>query len=81
MKNDMKEIALDTVKHKGKHVLLLKFPYDSKLIGLVKQLPEAKWSNTHKSWYTIYSNEVLHQVKDLFTDKATIDASVLKINS
>lgn len=74
----MIEIILDSVKHKGKQVLLLKFPYDTKLIGLTKQLPEAKWSNTYKSWYTIYSKETLNQVKDLFIDVAVIDANVLK---
>lgn len=63
MKKDITEIVLDTVKHKGKQILLLKFPYDNKLIGLVKELPEAKWSNTYKAWYTNYSMEVLHQVK------------------
>lgn len=74
----MTEIVLDTVKHKGKQILLLKFPYNSRLIELTKQLPEAKWSNTHKAWYSPYSIEVLHQVKELFKDIATIDANVLK---
>ncbi len=74
----MTEIVLDTVKHKGKQVLLLKFPYDNKLITLTKQLPEAKWSNTYKAWYTIYSMDVLHQVKELFADTAVIDANILK---
>ncbi|HEY0031545.1 MAG TPA: site-specific tyrosine recombinase/integron integrase [Bacteroidia bacterium] len=75
----MKELILDTVKHKGRQVLLLKFPYDSKLIALVKQLPEATWSNTHKSWYIAYSMDVLHEVKRVFTDVAVIDAGVLKL--
>lgn len=74
----MTEIVLDTAKHKGKQVLLLKFPYNSKLIALTKQLPDAKWSNTHKAWYSLYSSEVLHQVKNLFVDVAVINANILK---
>ena len=75
----MIKIVLDTVKHKGDQVLLLRFPYDSKLVTLTKKLPGATWSNTHKAWYTVYSMEILHQVKDLFADKAIIDAKVLKL--
>lgn len=74
----MTEIHLDAVKHKGKQILLLKFPYNSKLIELTKKLPNASWSNTYKAWYTPYSMEALHHVKILFVDVAIIDASVLK---
>lgn len=69
---------LDTEKHKGKQILLLKFPYDNKLINLTKQLPDATWSRTFKGWHTPYSMDVLLQIKKIFTDIAIIDASVLK---
>lgn len=75
---NMNEIVLDTVKHKGKQVLLLKFPYNTTLAALTKQLPGAAWSNTHKAWYTVYSMDVLHEVKKIFTGVAVIDASILK---
>jgi integrase/recombinase XerD len=74
----MNTIVLDTIMHKGNQVLLLKFPYDNELLPLVKQLPNATWTRTHKAWYTAYSTEVLHQVKALFEGHALIDASVLK---
>jgi len=74
----MEKILLDTVKHKGKKILLLKFPYNSQLIEITKQLPNATWSNTYKAWYTPYSIEILHQVKKLFADVAIIDAHILK---
>ena len=32
-------IILDTVKHKGKQILLLKFPYNQQLIGITKNYP------------------------------------------
>ena len=74
----METILLDTLKHKGKQILLLKFPYNRQLIELCKQLPNASFSKTYKAWYVDYSKEVLHQVKKLFEGSATIDASILK---
>lgn len=74
----MLTITLDLVKHKGKQIVLLKFPYDNQLIAIVRQLPNATWSNTHKSWYTTSTIDSLHQIQKLFTDLAIIDASILK---
>ncbi|MBI2271773.1 MAG: site-specific integrase [Bacteroidetes bacterium] len=74
----MTTIKLDKVKHKGKEVLLLKFPYNFELQTIAKRLPDARWSKTHKAWYTPYSVETLHEVKKLFTGKAAIDAGILK---
>ncbi len=77
----MTKITLDTVQHKGKQVLLLRFPYNSTLTALSKQLPKISWSNTHKSWYTPYSMEVLYQVKELFNDMLLPDGEVVKIDA
>lgn len=74
----MTTVILDIVQHKGKQVLLLKFPYDNKLISITKQLSNAAWSKTYNAWYTVYSIEILHQVKKLFADIAIIDAGILK---
>lgn len=74
----MLTITLDLVNHKGKQIVLLKFPYNNQLIAIVKQLPNATWSNTHKAWYTSCTSETLHQIKKLFADVAIIDAQLLK---
>jgi hypothetical protein len=74
----MATIQLDTVKHKGKQILLLKFPYDNELIRLAKQLAGASFSGTYKSWYVPYSTEVMHKIKKLFNGVAEIDAHLLK---
>ena len=34
-------VTLDKIKHKGKQVLLLKFPYNNQLKDITKQLPKA----------------------------------------
>lgn len=74
----MTTITLDKVKHKGKEVLLLKFPYNFELQTIARRLPDARWSNTHKAWHTPYSVETLHEVKKLFAEVANIDAGILK---
>lgn len=74
----MTTVILDIIQHKGKQVLLLKFPYDNKLIAITKQLPNATWSKSNNAWYTVYSIEILHQVKKLFADIVIIDAGILK---
>lgn len=74
----METITLDKVKHHEKNVLLLKFSYNKQLIELTKQLPDVSFSRTHNAWYITYSSEVLHQVKNIFANKAIIEAQQLK---
>jgi integrase/recombinase XerD len=71
-------VILDIATHRGKQVLLFKFPYNTQLIPILRKLPNATWSKTYNAWYTLYSLDVLHQVKKLFDGIAVIDASVLK---
>ena len=77
MKTIIKTITLDKKLHKGQEVLLLRFPKDERLIVVSKQLKNIRWSATHKSWYTLYNIEALKLVKQIFTDVACIDESIL----
>jgi integrase/recombinase XerD len=74
----MEELILDLVNHRGSQIILLKFPYNKKLIALAKQLPGTSFSNTYKSWYVPFSIEVTHQIKEIFTGIVKIDARPLK---
>jgi integrase/recombinase XerD len=74
----MLEVVLDTCIFKGKRIVLLRFPYDSKLISLVQQLPGIAWSNTLNAWHTAYSIELLHRIKSIFENKAVLNASALR---
>ncbi len=49
--------------------LFLKFPYDNEAIGLVKTLPQAKWSNTKKAWHISYYADLPWRVINLFALK------------
>lgn len=71
-------IQSDIIRHKGKQVLLLRFPYDKELINLTKKLPDAHWSNTHKAWYIDYTDDALNQVKALFNGVALLDTTLLE---
>lgn len=49
--------------------LFLKFPYDDEAIGLVKTLPQAKWSNSKKAWHISYYADLPWRVINLFALK------------
>jgi integrase/recombinase XerD len=47
----MQTINLLPQQHRNKQCLLLQFENDHTLNNIVRKLPNAKWSQTHKSWY------------------------------
>lgn len=48
----MKSITLLTNTHKGTNIVIIDFPYDKEIKSHLKLLPEIKWSQTLKSFYT-----------------------------
>ncbi|MCO6484551.1 MAG: hypothetical protein J5I41_02120, partial [Saprospiraceae bacterium] len=44
-------ISIQPVCHRGEARLALHFPYDKAMIGAVKALPGARWSDTMKCWH------------------------------
>lgn len=74
----MKTITLDLVLHRGTRVLLIRYTRDEELTGIVRKIEGIKWTATYKAWYTDYSIELLHIVKNLFDPVCKIDATVLK---
>ncbi len=55
--------------HDNEARLFLKFPYDNEAINLVKTLPQAKWSASHKSWHISYYADLPWRVINLFALK------------
>lgn len=55
------EIIYEPTTHKGKDIILLKFPYNLKLINTVKQIIGTKWSTTKKSWYVLDTPQFRNQ--------------------
>lgn len=57
-----KDAAFETTLHKGAAVILIRFPYEPRLVEHVRQLPGARWSRTHKAWYVRDVDQYRQQV-------------------
>lgn len=76
----MQTIQVDTLQHKGRQVILLKFPFDAKLIAETKKMPDAVWSYTHRAWCLSYRADIIPQLHQHFTGLAVIDDSNFSAN-
>lgn len=74
----MKTIKLDKIRHKGKEVVLIKFPYDLNLGTEAKKITGIRWSQSLKAWHAPYSIDVLKEIKTIFDSISTIDPQALK---
>lgn len=57
----------------------IKSDYDQSLISKIKQLPDARWSNSMKLWYIPYTNEAYRQLKNQFIEIEIIQNNDLAI--
>lgn len=71
-------INLKRANYKNENRLLLEFAYNKDLIVLIKQLPDAKWSNSLKAWHIADTKENFNAVFLLFKGKAWLNYDDLK---
>jgi integrase/recombinase XerD len=76
----MKNIIAERVVHDGKSRVALRFPYDPKLISIVRGLPEAKWSKQMDCWHIENSTDIIPLLLKAFYGKVNIDYSALKVS-
>ena len=69
----MKQIILVPVVHHDEKRLLVKFPYDSELVGIIKKIEGSTFSNTHKSWHVANNPEKLKELHTVFNGCASIE--------
>jgi site-specific recombinase XerD len=69
------KIKVIPVIHKGANRLLVEFPYNTELIGILKKVEGATFSATRKSWHVANNPENLKELFRLFKDIAVIDAT------
>jgi site-specific recombinase XerD len=50
-------LFLEEKLHRNEKQILIKFPYNKKLISIVKSIKGILWSTTHKSWYIKHTIE------------------------
>jgi hypothetical protein len=77
----MKSIFLVPVEHRNEKRLLVKFPYDSELIGIIKKVEGATFSATHKSWHVANNPVTLKELFRIFKGFAFVDASAVSERS
>lgn len=63
--------------HKEKR-LFLKFPYNKNLILILKQVPDARWSNSFQAWHVADTKENFNKIFLLFKGKAWLNWDALK---
>jgi integrase/recombinase XerD len=75
----MKTIIAERVIHKGDNRIALRFPYDNKLIAIVKGFPDARWSGQQKFWHIADMKDVITLLLKAFHGNAYIDYSALRV--
>ncbi len=63
--------------HKEKR-LFLKFPYNKNLILILKQVPDARWSNSFQAWHVADTKENFNKIFLLFKGKTWLNWDALK---
>jgi integrase/recombinase XerD len=63
-------ITLEASKiiHKGETRILVKFPYNLEIASILRQIPSARWSQTHRGWHIAYHYQAFRQLSQLFPD-------------
>jgi hypothetical protein len=54
--------------HKDEKRIKIDFPYNNDISFKLRQIPDAKWSKTHRAWHIPYSKASFELLKKLFPD-------------
>jgi hypothetical protein len=71
----MKTIIIKRQLHNGESRLTLSFEYDADLIRTIRNVENARWSNTMKCWYLPFDEATLRKVLAVFHNKVEFDIS------
>ncbi len=52
--------------HRGQERIKVDFPYNQAFIILLKQIEDARWSQTHRAWHIPYTKQAFAKLKSLF---------------
>lgn len=63
--------------HRGQEWIAIHFE-NSSLNGIVRKLPDVKWSQTNKCWYVPLSRESYQQIQNALKGKAALNVTLLK---
>jgi len=74
----MATIVIEKLFHRNEPRLALRFPKDAALQQVVRTLPDARFSATHRCWYINDTPNRLKELFRLFKDKAYLDIHALR---
>jgi site-specific recombinase XerD len=67
-------VILERKYHRKEHQITINFKYDATLIGILRNVSEAKWSQNLKTWYVKNTSENLKLIFKIFKNKAIVNA-------
>jgi integrase/recombinase XerD len=73
----MKTIKVERVIHNKLNRVSLRYEYDRELIGITRQLPDARWSSRMGCWHISDSKDIIGLLLGAFHGKAYIDYSAI----
>ncbi len=56
------------IHHRGQDRIRIDFPYNQQMAAAIKQITDAKWSQTHRAWHIPCSEAAQKQLKTLFPE-------------
>ena len=56
------------IVHRDEERIRVDFPYNEELTSKIRQIPDARWSSTLKTWHIPYSNASYDQLISAFPD-------------
>jgi len=75
----MEAVTLSPFYHRGKECIGVLFNPNKTLTGIIKKVPQAKWSRTRHCWYIPCTKEDYLHLSNALQNKATIQKDVLRI--
>jgi integrase/recombinase XerD len=74
----MQNIQILLKQHRGQQRMFTNFEYNQHLHLRIKEIPGARYSNTHKSWHLPLVKELLFQLKEKVKDIAVLDVQIFR---
>jgi len=72
------KVVLEKRVHKDADVVKIVFEKNDKILRCLRQLPDLRWSQTHRSWYVPFRTTIMQDIFGLLKPIAYIDYSALK---
>jgi hypothetical protein len=61
-------IKASKIFHRNQFRIRVDFPYNQSFISILRQIEDARWSQTHKAWHIPYDKQSFAKLKSHFSD-------------